>query len=130
MANQVWDSAKDALLKGEINVLTDTLKITCVSSGYNFSGVHQHISDVSATYRIETTSISVLGVDGGDLQVGQVQFTGFNATVDAFIIWKDTGTESTSPLIAYIDSATGLPITPTTVEYLVVDWVSNVLLAL
>lgn len=34
------------------------------------------------------------------------------ASIEAIIIYKDTGTESTSPLIAFIDTATGLPITP------------------
>ena len=34
------------------------------------------------------------------------------ATINAIVIYKDTGTEATSPLIAYIDTATGLPITP------------------
>jgi hypothetical protein len=28
------------------------------------------------------------------------------------VIYKDTGTAATSPLIAYIDTATGLPVTP------------------
>ena len=28
------------------------------------------------------------------------------------VIYKDTGTEATSPLLAMIDTATGLPITP------------------
>ena len=31
---------------------------------------------------------------------------------EALVIYKDTGTESTSPLIMYIDTATGLPVTP------------------
>ena len=34
------------------------------------------------------------------------------STINAIVIVKDTGTEATSPLIAYIDTATGLPITP------------------
>ena len=34
------------------------------------------------------------------------------ASIEAIIIYSDTGTEATSPLIAYIDTATGLPITP------------------
>ena len=33
-------------------------------------------------------------------------------SIEAIILFADTGTESTSPLIAYIDTATGLPITP------------------
>jgi hypothetical protein len=31
---------------------------------------------------------------------------------EALVIYKDTGMASTSPLIAYIDTATGLPYTP------------------
>jgi hypothetical protein len=31
---------------------------------------------------------------------------------EAVVMIKDTGDAATSPLIAYIDSATGLPITP------------------
>ena len=31
---------------------------------------------------------------------------------EAIVLYKHTGTESTSRLIAYIDSATGLPVTP------------------
>jgi len=33
-------------------------------------------------------------------------------TCEAIVIYKHTGTESTSRLIAYIDTATGLPVTP------------------
>jgi alpha-glucosidase (family GH31 glycosyl hydrolase) len=32
--------------------------------------------------------------------------------VEALVLYKDSGTETTSPLIAYIDTATGLPFTP------------------
>lgn len=34
-------------------------------------------------------------------------------SVEALVIYKDTGTPSTSPLIAYIDTvSSGLPVTP------------------
>ena len=33
-------------------------------------------------------------------------------TVEAIVLYKDTGDAATSPLIAYIDTATGLPLTP------------------
>ncbi len=46
--------------------------------------------------------------DGAD-----VTFTSVSGpTIEAIVIYRDTGTEATSPLIAYIDTATGLPITP------------------
>ena len=31
---------------------------------------------------------------------------------EVLVIYKDTGSAATSPLIAYIDTATGLPVTP------------------
>jgi len=31
---------------------------------------------------------------------------------EAVVVYKDTGVEGTSQLIAYIDTATGLPVTP------------------
>jgi hypothetical protein len=34
------------------------------------------------------------------------------ASVEAIAIYQDTGNEATSRLIAYIDTATGLPVTP------------------
>ena len=39
----------------------------------------------------------------------------------AVVLYKDTGTESTSPLIAFIDSGTGLP-TPAGVNSIIVRW--------
>ena len=41
------------------------------------------------------------------------------------IIYKDTGTEATSPLIAMIDTATGLPITPNGGD-IIVTWDNGV----
>lgn len=32
--------------------------------------------------------------------------------VESFILYKDTGTEATSPLLCFWDTATGLPLTP------------------
>ena len=34
------------------------------------------------------------------------------SSIEAIVIYVDTGTEATSPLVAFIDTATGLPITP------------------
>jgi hypothetical protein len=42
-----------------------------------------------------------------------VTFTAVSGDVsEALVIYKDTGTASTSRLIAYIDTATGLAVTP------------------
>ena len=46
-------------------------------------------------------------------------------SIEAIVIYVDTGTEATSPLIAYIDTATGLPITPNGGD-IIVTWDNGV----
>lgn len=52
-------------------------------------------------------------VTQGVADANDVTYTSVSgASIEGIIIYKDTGTASTSRLIAYIDSATGLPLTP------------------
>ncbi len=44
---------------------------------------------------------------------------------EALVIYKDTGDAATSPLIAYIDTAAGLPVTPSGTD-ITVTWDSGV----
>jgi hypothetical protein len=46
--------------------------------------------------------------DGGDITFTTVPTGG---PYEYLVIFKDAGTDTESPLIAYIDSATGLPVT-------------------
>ena len=58
-------------------------------------------------------TLTAKATTGGAADAADCTFTAVSgATINAIVICKDTGTEATSPLIAYIDTATGLPITP------------------
>lgn len=114
MSNALYDHGRDAFLNGAINWGSDTIKIALVDAGtytVNLS-THQFFSDLSgvvgAPATLASTSSSAGVADAADVTFSTV--TG--ASVEALVIYKDTGTSSTSPLIAYIDSATGLPVTP------------------
>jgi hypothetical protein len=49
----------------------------------------------------------------GVADADDVTFPGLTgAQLEAVVIYKDTGAEGTSPLIAYFDSGVGLPLTP------------------
>jgi len=116
MANTLYDAARQRFLEGQFNWLTDTIKVLLVDAGaYTVqTGVHQYLSDISGSARIAgpvtLTSKTTTGgaADGADVTFPSVS----GASIEAIVIYADTGTESTSPLIAYIDTATGLPITP------------------
>lgn len=118
MANTLYDKGRQRFLEASINWLTDTIKCILVDTGSytaNFT-THEFLSDVSSGARIGTTSgitLTSKATTGGAADAADLTFSAVTgASVEALILFKDTGTEATSPLIAYIDTATGLPITP------------------
>ena len=116
MANTLYDFARQRFLEGQFNWLTDTIKIYLVdSSSYTVNtATHQYLSDISSSARIAgPVTLTAKSTTGGAADGADVTFTAVSgASIEAIVIVSDSGSESTSPLIAYIDTATGLPITP------------------
>lgn len=116
MANTLYDKGRQRFLEAQINWLTDTIKVLLVDTGNytaNFT-THEFLADVGVSARV-TTPVTLVGKSstGGAADASDATFTSVSGpSIEAIIIYKDTGTEATSPLIAYIDTATGLPITP------------------
>jgi hypothetical protein len=114
MANALYPKAKESFLKGEIDVLTDTISISLIDTGeYTYSSSHQFRSDINNIAVISTANLSDKTAENGVFDAADATFssvTGANA--EALVIFQNTGNNSTSRLIAYIDSATGLPILP------------------
>lgn len=116
MANALFDKARQRFLEGQFNWNTDTIKAVLVDTGtytVNLSA-HEFLSDIGSGARI-TVSGAFTGkvTTGGAADANDVTFTSVTgASIEAIVLYKDTGTDSTSPLIAFIDTATGLPITP------------------
>lgn len=116
MANTLYDAARQRFLEAQINWMTDTVKVILVStSAYTAQvGVHQYLSDVASSARIAgPVTLTSKATTGGAADAADCTFVSVSGnSIGAIIIYVDTGVESTSPLIAYIDTATGLPITP------------------
>ena len=116
MANTLYDSARQGFLEAQINWLTDTLKVLLVDAGAYTPNVstHQFLADIPVSSRIAgPVTLTSKTTTGGAADAADVTFTSVSgASIEMIIIYKDTGTEATSPLLAMIDTATGLPITP------------------
>lgn len=114
MANALFPKAKEAFLNGSINMVANTIVIALIDTGnYTYSTSHQYRSDVSNTAVISSTTLANKTIVNGVFDADDATFTSVTgANAEALIIYQDTGTQSTSRLIAYIDSATGLPILP------------------
>ena len=116
MANTLYDYARQRFLEAQINWMTDTVKVILVDNGAYTpqTSVHQYLSDIPTSARIAgPVTLTSKATTGGAADAADVTFPSVTgASIEAIIIYADTGVEATSPLIAYIDTATGLPITP------------------
>ena len=114
MANALYPKAKESFINGHINMSANTITIALVDTGvYTYSTSHQYRSDVSNSAVIASTTLSNKTVTSGVFDADDATFTSVTgANCEALLIFQDTGVQSTSRLIAYIDSATGLPILP------------------
>lgn len=116
MASAVYASAKAKFLTAGLNLATLNLKAVLIDTGaYTFSAAHDFLDDVPSGARIATSgNLTSKTTTGGVFDAADVTFTAVTgATVEAVIIYNDTGTASTSDLIAYIDTfSAGVPFTP------------------
>lgn len=116
MANALYGKGREGFLGGDIDYDADTIKAILVDSAdYALSiDAHQYLSSITSTGIVATSAAlssktKTLGVaDAADITISTVTGDQF----EYIILYKDTGSRSTSPLIACIDSATGLPCTP------------------
>lgn len=116
MANTLFAKARQRYLEGQFNWLTDVVKVILVDTGAYTpqTEVHEYISDVGPSSRV-TAAVTLTSktTTNGSADAADCTFTSVTGnSIEAIIIYVDTGTESTSPLICIIDTATGLPVTP------------------
>jgi hypothetical protein len=114
MANALYPKAKEAFLAADIDMAVDTIKIALIDTGeYSYNTAHQFRSDIANNAVISTATLANKTLANGVFDADDATFTSVSgANCEALIIFQDTGVQSTSRLIAYIDSATGLPILP------------------
>lgn len=124
MANAVYPKYKKALMGGgsNANLIAGSVKSMMVDTGlYTYSAAHEFLSDVPSGARIATSgSLSGKAIsDAGAFTSGNGRLDGVTgASVEAIILFVDTGAESTSRLVAFFDTGvTGLPVTPAGASY-------------
>lgn len=114
MANALYSKAKESFLNGSINMVANTITIALVDTGvYTYSASHQYRNEVSNSAVISSTTLANKTITNGVFDADDATFSSVTgANCEALIIFTDTGIQGTSRLVAYIDSATGLPILP------------------
>lgn len=132
MANLIYPTAKKAFLDGDIDLLTDTIKICLLKTAYTYSSAHDFVDDLGANRVGTDQTLGTKTTTGGVFDAADPVWTALSSTeVSYAVIYKSTGVDGTSQLIAYLDTITGVPFTPSGADYtLVFDSGANKIFAL
>jgi hypothetical protein len=113
----LYDAGREGFLAGDIAWDTDDIRAILIDTAdYTVNlATHDNLDDVPSAARVAvTSSLASKTTTGGVANAAGASFLGVNGDQsEAIVIYKHTGTESTSRLVAYIDTFTsGMPVTP------------------
>lgn len=111
MATKVYPLGTKAFIDNDMDFSADTIKAVLVDAAdYTYSDAHDFLDDVAAGARATNgtgtlasktvvRASNVITLDAADLTLTAV--TGDPS--EAVVVYKDTGAEATSPLLAYLE---------------------------
>lgn len=116
MANDIYAKGREGFLTAAVDWATHTIKLVLGDAAdYTVNlATHDFLDDIPSAARVATSGAftgktSTDGIADAD-DVTLVAVSGDQS--EFIVIYRDTGIESTSRLLIYIDTATGLPVTP------------------
>lgn len=116
MANALFDRGRQGFLAGEIDWDANAIKLILVDHADDTPApaTDQFLSNILSAARVATSgAFASKTVTAGVADAADVVLTAVTGDqAESIVIYQDTGVETTSLLIAFIDTATGLPVTP------------------
>lgn len=116
MANRMYDLGRESFLKGEISWSADNIKVVLVDSADYTPNTttDQFLSDILLAGRVATSgNLTAKTTTNGVADAADVTLTAVTGDQsELIVVYQDTAVEGTSRLIALVDTATGLPVTP------------------
>ena len=117
MANKIYPKTKKQLLLAGLDLSAANVRAILLDTGaYLYNDAHAALSDIPAGARIAVSGNltgKTFGDDGSFDSDNPMFSTVAGASIEAIVLYADTGTESTSRLIMFQDTGvTGLPLTP------------------
>lgn len=105
-----YPKGAEKLLSGAVNFAADTIKVALVRASYQTDAAHEFLAAVGT--RIGTDqALANKVVAGGAFDADDSDFGAIAAgeKVGGLVIYKDTGSAATSPLLLHITDVVGLP---------------------
>lgn len=115
MADVIYNSFKAKIMDGSIDLDTDTIKVALVTSSYTpdqdthdfFDDVTNEVTGTGYTAGGASLASKVVSQDNTDnegvFDAADVTWASSTITARGAVVYKSTGTASTSPLICYLD---------------------------
>lgn len=115
MANALYDKGREAILRG-VDWSADDIKVVLVDTALYAVDLaaDEFLTAIPAGARVATSgNLASKTTTDGIADAADVNFPAVaGASIEAIVLYQDTGEAATSPLLAFIDTATGLPVIP------------------
>ena len=127
MANGLYAKGREGILDRTIDMTAATIKCFLVDTAAYTANLatDQFLSAIPVGNRIGTAqALASKTYTGGVFDAADITFSGLSSppTVEGLVILNDTGTDTTSRLVAWFDTATGLPTSGASVTSVTVTW--------
>ncbi|MFD9306119.1 hypothetical protein ACFWCB_26280 [Streptomyces sp. NPDC060048] len=112
MASALYPSFKALLLGGDIDLAADDIRAVLIDTAdYTYSAAHDFLDDVAAGARVAVSpALASKTITAGVFDAADTTFTAATGdSVEAVVLYKHTGADATSSLIAYIDGISVIP---------------------
>ena len=122
MANALFDPGRQGILDGTISVSVGTVRASLMN-GYTFNAAHEFVSDITTAGGVQVATMMLISKTetSGVFDAANVTFSAvaLGSPVTGILIFQSSAptggadlAASAQRVIAYIDTATGLPVTP------------------
>lgn len=114
MTKALYPKAKQKFLSAAIDMTAVTVKVCLVDEDeYTYSEAHEFLSDIPLAARVAiSAALTTKSVTNGVFDADDAGFVGLSgASIEAVVLFVDTGDAATSALISYVNEG-DLPVTP------------------
>lgn len=123
MSSVLFDKGREGIADDSISLSGD-VRAMLVKTAYTFSAAHQFLTDVTAgNDNGRSAALASKTYTSGVFDAADTTLTATAAAAsNAIVLFQHTGADATARLIAYIDTATGLPFTPSVSQVVNITW--------
>lgn len=107
----IYPKGGEKMFSGAINFATDAIKAVSLPSSYTYNAAHEFLADVGT---VIGTAVALAGksVTGGAFDANDTDLGALAAgsTLGSILLFKDTGSAASSPVLARLTDITGFPL--------------------